>query len=149
ETVAKRIFARPFFSMRRRLRVSSRTASSPSFGRRIVRAPAPATPTRTSLFLFRIRNDARAVAFLLKRGNLVGLPARLPFLPSENAASALPRSTAASSKTCWLTSLRHARPVLPSSSTPASEVSFHALNALIRSNPDHGTATLASVFFAS
>lgn len=51
----------------------------------------------------------------------------------------LPRSTAASSNTCWHTSVRHANPVTavsvtPSVSTvntrPASSVFFHVLNAL-------------------
>jgi hypothetical protein len=71
--------------------------------------------------------------------------------------SALPRSTAASSKTCWRTWRRHAQPVTlisasPALSTaknrPASAVLFHALNWLIKSNPDHGTRTAGSACLA-
>ena len=62
----------------------------------------------------------------------------------------MPRSTTASSNTCWHTSVRHATPVTTISVTPsastantraASSVFFQALNALIRSNPVHGTGT--------
>ena len=79
---------------------------------------------------------------------------RLPQRESDQALSPLPRSTAASSNTCWHTSARQARPVtivstVPSASTvktrPASSVFFQALNVLIRSNPVHGTPIVGSV----
>jgi hypothetical protein len=43
--------------------------------------------------------------------------------------------------------------LVPSAATtktrPASSVFFQALNALIRSNPDHGTTIDGSIFFAA
>src|SRR5688572_22320119 len=132
--------------MRLRARVHSRTEISPSFGKRIERVEV--APGRMSARLLRSRNDARAVDFFLKRGNLAGLPLRSPRRLSVKADSARPRSTAASSKTWEEICARQGSPGRPSSSFPASSVSFHALKVLIRSNPDQGTFAEGSLFFA-
>lgn len=101
------------------------------------------------------RNDATTAVFFLNFGKPTRLPLRLPERESDQAVSARPQSTAASSNTCWHTWARHGSPVTTTSATPsvstastrpASWAFFHALNLLIRSNPDHGTSTPASVF---
>ena len=111
------------------------------------------SPTRTVGGLplwcvLRSRNDGTVPVFFLKRGKPTRLPLRLPRRESDHALSPFPRSTAASSNTCWHTSARQVRPVttvvrVPSASTlntrPASSLLFQALNELIRSNPVHGT----------
>src|SRR5690606_23220222 len=89
--------------------------------------------------LFRSRKDCRAVALRLNLGNLGGFPCRSLLRPAEKPSSALPRSTAASSNTCWHTSARQASPGPASSSPPAASERFHALKALMRSKPDQGT----------
>ena len=95
-----------------------------------------------------------SAGLLLEAGNPIRLPLRLPERESDHAFSPLPRSTAASSNTCWHTWLRHASPVTTGSDTPsvstmntrpASSVFFHALKALIRSNAVHGTSMSWSV----
>src|SRR6185295_6990870 len=54
------------------------------------------------------RRHGTASVFFLNRGNPILLPLRLPERESDQALSSLPRSTAASSKTCWHTSSRQA-----------------------------------------
>src|SRR6187402_818615 len=129
-TVANRIFALSFLSIRRNRRVHSRTRRLPSFGKRTTRACSP-SPTRIAAAfpapLFRSRNACRAVALRLNLGNLGFFPARSPLRPLEKASSARPRSTAASSNTCWHTSARQTSPGL-ASSTPAAVERFQALN---------------------
>src|SRR6186713_784975 len=144
-TVANRIFALSFLSIRRNRRVHSRTRRLPSFGKRTTRACSP-SPTRIAAAfpapLFRSRNACRAVALRLNLGNLGFFPARFPLRPLEKASSARPRSTAASSNTCWHTSVRQTS---PGPASPASFERFQALNALMRSKPDHGTLFLAAL----
>ena len=144
--------------MRRSRRVSSCTAIGPMPGRMTERGRA-LSPTRIAAgrplgCLLRSRNDGAAPVFFLKQGNPIRLPLRLPERESDHAFSPLPRSTAASSNTCWHTWLRHASPVTTGSATPsvstmntrpASSVFFHALKALIRSNAVHGTSMSWSV----
>ncbi|MFD0591179.1 hypothetical protein ACFQZ4_00090 [Catellatospora coxensis] len=150
-TVADRTLALPLASIRRSRRVSSRTARVPIPGRVTVRGASPPTriPARPVVeVLLRIRNDNCARFFDLNLGNPTRRPSRSPLRDAMYAASPRPRSTAASSNTCWHTSARHARPVVwtmvvPSaaatSTRPAAAVRFQVLNALIRSKPDHGT----------
>src|SRR5690606_35683399 len=88
--------------------------------------------------VLRGREDCRAVALRLNLGNLGGFPCRSPLRPAGKPSSALPRSTAASSNTCWHTSARQTSPG-PDSSPPAASERFHALKALMRSKPDQGT----------
>src|SRR5665647_1880062 len=104
--------------------------------------------------LLRTRNEpAPSGRFFLNLGCPTFFPARSPLRESDHARSALPTSTAASSNTCWTTCPRQARPVTTTSTSPlgsttnrrpAASVFFHALNALMRSNPDHGTFTAPS-----
>src|SRR5215207_5119699 len=103
--------------------------------------------------LLRSRKLSRQRPLRLRLGNPTRRPLRTAALASVWAESARPRSTAASSNTCAETACRHPRPVtclmmVPSGATtnsrPASSVFFQALNALIRSNPDHGTLTCGS-----
>ena len=83
-SVANRILARSFFSIRLNRRVHSRTRRLPSFGRRSVRASV-ASPTRMAAALpeplFRTRKDCRAVALRLNLGNLGFFPERSPLRP--------------------------------------------------------------------
>ena len=143
--------------MRRRRRVSSCTATTPMPGRVTARkrslSPTRIAGGRPLGCLLRSRNEGTAPVFFLKRGKPTRLPRRFPDRESDQALSARPQSTAASSNTCWHTWVRHANPVTtvsahPFGSTantrPASSVFFHALNALIRSNPVHGTSTSGS-----
>lgn len=104
--------------------------------------------------LLRTRNDGTDVVFFLNRGKPTRLPFRFPVRESDHAVKPLPRSTAASSNTCWHTSVRHRRPVTTGSATPtvstvntrpAASVFFHPLKVLIRSNPVQGTVMLGSV----
>jgi len=150
-TVTNRIRARLLAIIRRNRRVSSRTRKVPIFGRLTDRGRSPSPRrmlARPLLVLFRIRNDPPAGSFFLNLGNPTRGPSRAPVMESLQAFNARPRSTTASSKTCARTSPRHTSPVtstrvVPSRSTtnrrPAASDTFHALNALIRSNPDHDT----------
>ncbi len=159
ETVANRIRARPVASIRRSRRVSSWTLTGPIPGRVTDRRPfsprriMARSPVFVLEVLFRIRNEPRSWFFFLNLGCPTCLPVRLPRRKSVHAFNALPRSTTASSKTCADTSERQARPVTSNSATPepsttkrrpAFSVFFHALNALIRSNPVHGIFTAPS-----
>src|SRR5690625_2845177 len=69
--------------------------------------------------LLRTRNDRTDVVFFLNRGKPTRLPLRFPVRESDHAFKPLPRSTAASSNTCWQTSVRHDSPVTYSSMSPA------------------------------
>ncbi|MCP2283373.1 hypothetical protein APR04_002276 [Promicromonospora umidemergens] len=156
DTVTNTIRARSLAIIRRNRRVSSRSRNVPIFGRLTDLTCSP-SPTRILdrplLALFRMRNDPPVGLFFLKRGNPTRGPFRAPARDSVAAFSPRPRSTAASSNTCASTSSRQTRPVTwtcvcPAASTrnrrPAASDRFHALNALIRSNPDHGTRTPVS-----
>ena len=121
--VANRILARFLASMRRSRRVSSRTAIGPIPGR-VTERVRLLSPIRIAggppmLCLLRSRNDGRPPVFFLKRGNPTCLPLRLPERESDQAFSPLPRSTAASSNTCWRTRARQARPVTTVSTVPS------------------------------
>src|SRR5512132_1955788 len=138
-------------SKRRNRRVSSCTRTVPILGKVTERGWLSPTRMQQVPLLFRLlrsRKLSRQRPLRLAFGNPVRPPLRVPARDWAWAASARPKSTAASSNTCAVTSCRHIRPVtclllVPSEPTtdtrPASSDVFQALNALIRSNPDQGT----------
>jgi hypothetical protein len=104
-------------------------------------------------FLFRRRKLSRCRPCACVAGSRPG-----PSSISAYRASARPRSTAASSNTWAETSVRQERPVtcfvvVPSGATmnmrPALSLVFQRLNALIKSDPYHGTVADRSVSTAA
>src|SRR3982074_822203 len=102
-TLANRILARPFVSMRRKRRVSSCTRTVPIPGSLTDRgraSPTLITGLQSLGCLLRSRNDCLLVVFFLNRGNPTCRPLRPLRRQSDHTLSARPQSTAASSNTC-------------------------------------------------
>ena len=147
--VANRILARPLASMRRNRRVSSYTLICPMPGRVTERgrllSPTRIAGGRPLGCLLRSRNAAQCTGFLLearepdplaftltrsasptRRSALYPDPRRLPRTPADTPHAATPSPVTTVSTTPSMSTVK---------TRPASSVFFHALNALIRSNP--------------
>src|SRR5487761_2220018 len=136
------MWKRPASIIRRTLRVGPKSFTGPNVGSRrcegSVKRMGWLEGARTDVARLRNRKLGVTFPFAWKRGNPTGVPLRFPRLDAEKISRAWAASTLAHSKTSPGSSWRQARPRLPSSLTGESTDSpfFHALNSLMKENPD-------------